>query len=130
MTKKILIVEDDKMLRTIFEMFIKEIGYELHGFANTGDEAVTACQAALPDAILMDIHLDGEKDGIETAKIIEDRFDLPVIYISGDSQPETIKKSILSNTYGYMLKPIYKQNLEAIIEFACEKHKFNKRLQK
>jgi len=126
MTKKILIVEDDKMLRTIFEMFVDELGYGLHGIAHTGDEAILACEESLPDAVLMDIHLDGDKTGIETAKVLGEKFDLPVIYISGDSEPDTIKKSILANTYGYMLKPIYKQNLEAIIEFACEKHKFNK----
>ncbi len=124
--KKILIVEDDKMLSTIFEMYLAELGYELVDVVNSGKEAVKSCQEKKVDIILMDIHINGEIDGIETTKIIKDKFDIPVIFISSDVDEETIKRAITNNTYGYLVKPVYKNNLKSTIEFAYEKHKFEK----
>ena len=68
MVKKILIVEDDKMLCTIFEMFLTDLGYELTGISQTGLDAISKCDADKPDVVLMDIHLKGNINGIETAK--------------------------------------------------------------
>ncbi len=126
MTKKILIVEDDKMLCTIFEMFIKQLGYDLVGISQTGAEALQICEINPPDVILMDIHLTGEMDGIETAKIIYERFDIPVIFVTSDIEEETIHSAIYNNTYGFLMKPIYKSSLGVSIEFAYSKHKFDR----
>ena len=123
--KKVLIVEDDKMLCTIFEMFLKEIGHEIVSITASGEEAVKICGTNKPDVVLMDIHLAGNINGIETAELIGKEYDIPVVYITGDSEPETVKKSILKNTFGYMVKPIYKKTLEITLEFARLKHEFN-----
>ncbi len=120
---KILIVEDDNMLCTVFEMFLEELGYEHCGTVDSGEDALTHLENKLPDLILMDIHLKGKIDGIETAKQILEKYNVPIIYISGDSNVETVTGSVLSNTYGYMTKPVYKSGLELNIEFALQKHK-------
>ncbi len=126
MKKKILIVEDDKMLCTIFEMFIKQLGHDLVGISQTGEEALQICEINRPDVILMDIHLTGEMDGIETAKIISERFDIPVIFVTSDIEEETIHSATYNNTYGFLMKPIYKSSLGVSIEFAYSKHKFDR----
>jgi len=123
--KKILIVEDDKMLCTIFEMFANELGHKNTRFVRTGTEAISACENDLPDLILMDIHLDGEQTGIDTAKIIDSKFMVPIIYITSDSNSETIKNAVFKNTYGFLNKPIYKKSLGIAIEFACTKFAFD-----
>jgi DNA-binding NtrC family response regulator len=124
--KKILIVEDDKMLCTIFEMFLKEIGHEITSISRTGTDAIESCSENPADVVLMDIHLAGEIDGIEAARQIGEKYDIPVVYITGDTDRLTIEKSVLENTYGYMLKPLYKKNLEITLEFAYLKHQFTK----
>ena len=124
--KKILLVEDDNMLGTIFEMFIEEIGYKLIGMCKNGDEAIKICETTPPDIILMDINIEGDKNGIQTSEIINQRFQLPVVYISGTDNTEKIKECVLDNTYGYIVKPVYKRTLEAVIEFAHAKHIFDK----
>jgi two-component system, response regulator PdtaR len=126
--KKILIVEDDKMLCTIFEMFIKELGHEFLGLAQKGYDAIDMCKNEPPDVILMDIHLAGEIDGIETAKIIHEKFDIPVVYISSDIEESTVQSATYINTYGFLVKPVYKSTLGIAIEFAYSKHKFDKKL--
>lgn len=128
MAKKILIVEDDKMLCTIFEMFIKQLDYDLVGISHTGAEALEICAINHPDVILMDIHLSGEMDGIETAKNIYERFDIPVVFVTSDIEEETIHSAIYNNTYGFLMKPIYKSSLGVSIEFAYSKHQFDRKL--
>ncbi len=121
--KKILIVEDDQMLCTIFDMFVKEIGLEITGTVNSGEAAIKSCKKNLPDIILMDIHLDGNVNGIEAAKYICDRYFIPIIYISGNADIATVKSAILKNTYGFLTKPITREKLDIYIEFALIKHK-------
>lgn len=120
---KILIVEDDSMLCTVFEMFLEELGYELSGTVASGEDALIHLENKQPNLILMDIHLQGEIDGIETAKQILKKYNIPIIYISGDSDVKTAIRAVLKNTYGFMTKPVYKDSLELNIEFALHKHK-------
>jgi len=126
LAKKILIVEDDKMLCTIFEMFIKQLNYELIGISHTGKEAIELCKINKPDVVLMDIHLAGDLNGIETTKKIHEQYDVPVIFVTSDNEEDTIKSAIYKNTYGFLIKPIYKSTLGVNIEFAYSKHEFDK----
>ncbi|MCF6366985.1 MAG: response regulator [Bacteroidales bacterium] len=120
---KILIVEDDSMLCTVFEMFLDELGYHHCGTVASGEDALAHCENHSPDLILMDIHLAGKIDGVDTAKSIFEKYNIPIIYISGDSDVNTVKRAVLKNTYGFMTKPVYKNSLELNIEFAIFKHK-------
>lgn len=122
-SKKILIAEDDKLLSTIFKMFLKELDYELVGIVVTGIEAIEKCKELKPDVILMDIHLQGDINGIETAKIIQESLNLPVIFISHDTRVETIKSAISTKSYGFLAKPIDISSLGVSIEIAYHKHK-------
>lgn len=125
-SRKVLVVEDDKMLSTIFRMFLTDLGHELVGFYTTGKEAIEKCEEVLPDVILMDIHLSGEIDGITTVEIIQEKYNIPVIYISGDTEKETINRALQTKSYGYLIKPIDKTELGINIELACLKHKYIK----
>ena len=120
---KILIVEDDSMLCTVFEMFLDELGYHHCGTVASGEDALAHCETNSPDLILMDIHLAGNIDGVDTAKEIFQKYNIPIIYISGDSDVNTVKRAVLKNSYGFMTKPVYKNSLELNIEFAIIKHK-------
>ena len=127
MAKKILIVEDDKMLCTIFQMFIQELGYEISGVARTGEDAlkhIDNCPHV--DCVLMDIQLDGDLDGISTARLIGQKRWIPVIFVSGTTAPEVVKSAAMNNVYGFITKPIYRQNLGVSIEYACAKCELEK----
>ncbi|MBQ1698823.1 MAG: response regulator [Bacteroidales bacterium] len=122
MAKKILVVEDDKMLYTIFQMFIQELGYEISGVARTGEDAIKHLQMCPDvDCILMDIQLDGDLDGISTARIIGQHRRTPIIFVSGTTAPEVVQSAAMKNVYGFITKPIYRQNLGVSIEYACAK---------
>lgn len=123
--KKILIVEDDSLISTIFQMFLKELGYDLIGIVEDGKKAIRLCEKVKPDIILMDVHLDGGMDGIQTTEVIKTKFDIPVIFLSSDTEESTIQRVINIHSYGYLVKPIDKKELGISIELAFYKHQFD-----
>ena len=76
----------------------------------------------LPDIVLMDIHLRGPFDGIEAACEIHAQFDVGVIYVTGHSDAETVKRAKLAEPLGYVLKPIDFTELHNVIEKAIHRH--------
>ncbi|WP_321515252.1 PAS domain S-box protein [Marinifilum fragile] len=125
MKKKILIVEDDNLISTIFRMFLKELGYDLLGIVEDGKEAIRLCEKLNPDIVLMDVHLGGDLDGIQTTELIKSKFDIPVIFLSSDTEESTIQRVINTHSYGYLVKPIDKKELGISIELAFYKHQFD-----
>ena len=121
--RKVLIVEDDRFISTIFKLFLNELGHELVGRCENGNEAIALCHELKPDVVLMDIHLQGETDGIQTTERLRMELDIPVIYISGDTSSEVIERAIVSNSYGYLVKPVNKKELGISIDLAYYKHR-------
>jgi len=121
--RKVVVVEDDKFIAAIFTMFLRELGHELVGRCSTGTEALDLCHRLRPDVVLMDIHLDGELDGIQTSEQLRRELDIPVIYVSSDTSSQVIKRAIVSNSYGYLVKPVNKKELGISIDLAFYKHK-------
>lgn len=121
--RKVLIVEDDKFLAAIFALFIKDMGFEVVGRCRSGVEAVELCNSLEPNVVLMDIHLEGEMDGIQAAEKIQRELEIPVIFISSDTSSSVVERAIISNSYGYLVKPVQRKELEISIELAYYKHK-------
>jgi PAS domain S-box-containing protein len=121
--RRVLIVEDDRFISAIFTMFLKELGHELVGKCQSGSEAVELCHQLKPDVVLMDIHLEGDLDGIQTTEVLKTELDIPVIYVSSDTSSHVIKRAIVSNSYGFLVKPVNKKELGISIDLAYYKHK-------
>jgi len=121
--RKILVVEDDKFISAIFTMFIRDLGHELIGKCADGKDAVDLSHRLRPDVVLMDIHLEGEMDGIQTAEQLRRELDIPVIYVSSDTSSQVIKRAIVSNSYGFLVKPVNKKELGIAIDLAYFKHR-------
>ncbi len=119
--KKVIIIEDDKMLSTVFRMFLTQIGHELVGFYNTANEALEKIEQEKPDIVLMDIILKGDINGIIAANIINEKFNIPVVFISSSTDDKKGKDAVNSNAYGYLVKPINKFSLQIAIEIALKK---------
>lgn len=121
--RKVLIVEDDIFISAIFSFFIKDLGHHLTGRCQTGLSALEFCEEEKPDVVLMDIHLEGEMDGIQTAERIQRDYDIPVIFVSSDTSTNVVERAIISNSYGYLVKPVQKNELGISIDLAYYKHK-------
>lgn len=121
--RKVLVVEDDRFISAIFSLFLKDLSFEIIGRCKTGREALDECRIHDPDIVLMDIHLEGDLDGIEAAETIQHECDKPVIFVTSDTSSEVVERAVSCNSYGYLVKPITKKELGITMELAYYKHK-------
>ncbi len=119
---KVILIEDDEMLSTVFTMFLNDLDYELVGNFYNPEDAFSKIESLKPDIILMDIIFPGKITGIDAAKIINEKFDIPIIFVSSASEEETINSAISTKAYGYIVKPIDKTNLKITIDIAHSKY--------
>ncbi len=123
MNERILIVEDEGLLAKELRAKLIHMGYEVTGLAVSGEEALQRAEENPPDLVLMDIHLAGEMDGIETASQILKRFQIPAIYLTAYSDPQTVQRAKFSYSFAYILKPLRERELETNIEIALYRHR-------
>ena len=102
----VMIVEDEQITALEIQARLKKKGYSVSAIASSGSEALEQAQKFRPDIALMDIHLKGNMDGVQTAERLRRHFDIPVIYISAYADKETLKRAKLTGPFGYVLKPI------------------------
>lgn len=119
---KILIVEDENIVAKDIQNSLKKLGYLVPAIVSTGEKAIEEAQESRPDLILMDIMLKGDMTGIESANIIKERFDIPVIFLTAYADENTVNKAKISEPYGYIIKPFKDNDLQTTIEMALYKH--------
>ena len=127
---RILVVEDESLLAEDIQERLKIFGYGASAIAHSGEEALAAAASACPDLVLMDIRLKGEMDGIETARLFRERFNVPVIYLTGEANDATLERAKATEPLGYLLKPIEEKSLYSTIEIALYKHRMDRRLRR
>ena len=123
MSYKILITEDDEITANFLFISLQKIGYTDVLISHTGEDAIQQCENNSPDIVLMDIELSGKIDGIKAMDHIRKAFHIPVIYVTGNTNHETLKRALESNPNGYVLKPINGEQLYPIIEMSMRRHK-------
>ncbi len=128
MKKRILIVEDEIITAKDMRVKLESLGYEVPLYVRSGEEAIKAAETLVLDLILMDIVIKGDIDGIEAAKEINNRFEIPVVYITANADDATIRRAKVSEPYGYLVKPFNKRELHSIVEIALYKHESDERL--
>ena len=111
MKKKVLIVEDDQLLAYLMDSYVTNCNCDVIGNVDNGKEAILIAGKESPDYILMDIRIEGDIDGIETAILINNQKDIKIIYISGNSDELTFSRAQKTNMIAFLNKPINKNEL-------------------
>ncbi len=114
--KKIVIVEDEVLLAIWLKMQIEDEGYEVYGTFTTGEEAIEFVDNTKPNAILMDINLVGKLDGIETAEVINEKSNIPIIYMTGYEESKIYERARKTNPVAYLTKPVEIWDLLPILD--------------
>lgn len=86
MERVVLIVEDEVLVGMMLAKKIAAYGFHVCDVVSTGEEAVEIFEQQKPGAVLMDVSLGGEMDGIETAGIIRAKYSVPIIFFTGYNQ--------------------------------------------
>lgn len=126
----ILIVEDEAIVAEDLSLKLGRLGYEVIGVTPSGEDAVLLARQHRPNLILMDIHLEGDMDGVDAAQKIRQECGIPVIYLTAHSDPATLQRAKLTEPFGYILKPFEELELETHIQMALYKHQAEQELRK
>jgi len=127
---KILIVEDEPEVGEVTKYILESRGYAVISIVSTGEEAIKIVGGMRPDLVLMDIVLKGNIDGINAAKQVHDRFNVPVVYLTAYADEDKLQRAKVTEPYGYILKPFKAEELQATIEMTLYKHEVENKLKR
>jgi len=125
--KSVLIVEDEGVVALSIQAALTKMGYTVVGIAVTGAEALSLAREHKPDVILMDIHIRGDMDGIQTTEKLNEISDIPVIFLTAYADDETVKRALKTKSTSYLVKPYNPRELYSNIEFAIYKRRMKDR---
>ncbi|MCL4856232.1 MAG: response regulator, partial [Flavobacteriales bacterium] len=91
---KVLIVEDEVLVAEELSLDLEENGFEVTAIAISSEECMDSISKNKPHVVLMDINIKGQKDGIETAKIINGNHRIPIVYLTANTDSHTIQRAI------------------------------------
>jgi len=120
--RRILIVEDEAITAFDLQLLLEGLDYEVCGKAISGKAAIEEVEKETPDLVMMDIVLHGSMDGIEAAKKIWHDFNVPIVFLTAYSDEATVVKAESADPFGYVLKPIDKNDIRASLKLAFYKY--------
>ena len=113
---KILIVEDEMIIGANISLQLISLGYEVSGIIPRGEEALMHLKENKPDIVLMDINLKGKIDGVETALLMQQEFDVPIIYLTANADEVNFNRAKATHPYAFISKPFKKLDLQRAVE--------------
>ncbi len=126
---QILVVEDEVVIARDIEDCLENLGYSVAAIAHSGVEAIAKTEQLRPNLVLMDIRLEGEMDGIQAAEQIWGKYKIPIIYVTGFSDKNTLERAKLTRPFGYILKPVEERELYVAIETALQQYQASQEIQ-
>jgi len=119
---KILIVEDEPIIAKDIEYYLQKLGYFIVGTAHDSESALDMLASRQPDLVLLDINIEGIKDGIEIATVINEKYQLPFLFLTSYSDESTLSRAKDTRPYGYIVKPFDEKDLKTSVAIALANH--------
>lgn len=123
--RRILIVEDERLIARDIALALEEANYEVVGILSYGNEVIEKVPKLKPDLVLLDIHILGPIDGIQVAEYLHKYWQTAVVFLTANSDQETIERAKKTFSYGFLIKPFQDRQLLTAVEFAIETHQRN-----
>lgn len=125
---KILIVEDEKIIARDLRLRLERGNYRVLAECSDYSSVKKILQTELPDLVLMDIVLDGEKDGISISREILTEYGVPTIFLTAYADDDTLERAKSAQPLGYIVKPFKDRDLYTTIEIGLYKAKIDRQL--
>ena len=118
----ILIVEDEGIVALDLQQTLIKLGYRVSGMAASAEEAIASIAEHRPDLALMDIRIEGARDGVETAQTLKSEYGVPAVFLTAHADEATLERAKLTEPIGYLIKPVKAAELRSVIEVALYRH--------
>lgn len=115
---QILIVEDEPVIAENIAYYLNNHDFKVCGIAYDADEAKMFLEHGTPDAIVLDINLASDVDGLDIAALVNSKYHVPFVLLTSYADKETIEKAKKVKPWGYIVKPFNENTLLASIEMA------------
>ncbi|MBL7821052.1 MAG: response regulator transcription factor [Saprospiraceae bacterium] len=115
---RVLIVEDEPLIAENIAMYLNNHDYEVVGIAYDYEEAILKLEHEKPDIALLDINLEGNRDGIDVGKFIQEQMGIPFVFLSSYSDKNTLERAKIVKPSGYLVKPFHEKSLMATLEIS------------
>jgi DNA-binding NarL/FixJ family response regulator len=119
---KVLVVEDEPLIAIDIEQILNNINFQVTHTAFSVEEALKSLANNTPDAVLLDINLGEEKNGIDIAHIINQQYQIPFIFLTSHADRITLDEAKKAKPSGYIVKPFDERDLLAGLEIALYNH--------
>jgi PAS domain S-box-containing protein len=119
---RILIVENEGLVGCDMATSLGKLGHLVVGICASGEEALERFDELRPDLVLLDVHLAGQLDGIDTARELQRRSRVAIVYVTGCADLETVARARQTHPHGYLLKPFNHDELRLAVEVAAQRH--------
>jgi DNA-binding LytR/AlgR family response regulator len=113
---KIGVVEDEMIIALGICETLEELGYDVTSIARNYTQALAMIAKEQPDIVLLDIQLDGDKDGIDVAQAIKKNFSIPYIFLTANTDTDTVERAKSATPHAYLAKPFREKDLYTSIE--------------
>ncbi|MCF8342656.1 MAG: response regulator [Chitinophagaceae bacterium] len=123
---KIGFVEDEMVIAMTIASTLKKLNYNIAFQASNYTDTITKIQNESPDLLLLDINLGGQKDGIDVAEYVRIHYNIPIIFLTANSDLATVQRAKLVKPNAYLLKPFTKDDLFIAIEIAIHNYNENR----
>lgn len=119
---RILIVEDEPLIAEDIATALKSNDFDVSAVVYSKEDALAELKNNTPDMVLLDINLNGGEEGIEIAKIINEKYSLPFVFLTSYSDKLTLLHAKNTEPAGYIVKPFSDAGLYAALEIALYNH--------
>ena len=119
---KVLIVEDEPVIAENISIYLDNNDFEVSAIAYDSDEAYEQLRSNIPDAVILDINLESDNDGIDIAGYINKEMHLPFIFLTSYSDKNTLDRAKTVKPSGYIVKPFNERTLLASLEIAISNY--------
>ena len=123
----ILVADDEGITAAELENKLTAMGYRVVALATDGKEAVEFAESLQPELILMDIMMPGKIDGIKAARIIKEKWDIPILFLSAFTGDNIIQHAKQVCPAGYILKPFQETQISLAVEMALHQNRLKKK---
>ncbi len=116
--RTVLVVDDEFLIAQGLCMQVEDMGLTVCGTAATADDAVALAQLHRPKVVLMDMRLQGTKDGVDAALEIYRSVGSKIIFITGSREPSTLARIKLDHPFAVLFKPVAEHQLRLTVDAA------------